>query len=460
MQLRVHRKWAGGRSHRNVEPQSQTRFKSVKEAIVKKSAPHSTSVLSNGLRLAAVCIGLLCAFAAVAAQRVQAQTFTVIHTFTDGSDGANPQAGLTIDAGGNLYGTALRGGAGYGTVFKLARRNSQWLLTPLYNFAGGFDGVQPAGRVTIGPDGALYGTTLGGGYGGSCGGCGTVFSLRPAPAPCSTALCSWTKTSIYRFLGYPTDGQAPQGDLAFDHAGKLYGITFQGGSGGYGTVYQLTETNGNWSEDILQSFTGDGNGAYPLSGVILDSAGNLYGTMLTSSGSGGQIYELTPAGSGWTKNDLYDFQNGSDGSRPDAGLIFDHSGNLYGAAAGGGAGGGGTAFELAHSNGHWNFDLLYSFAGTSYAGPAASLVMDGAGNLYGTTLGDGMYGYGSVFKLTRQGEGWTYTSLHDFTGERDGGSPYSSLVFDASGNLYGTTAFGGSGLNCLNGCGVVFEITP
>lgn len=417
--------------------------------------------MSSKLPSAIISIGLLCVLALVTPQPAQAQTFSVIRTFTNGADGANPQAGLNIDAAGNLYGTAERGGIGYGTVFKLARRNSQWLFTPLYNFAGGFDGAEPSGRVTIGPDGALYGTTLGGGYGGSCGGCGTVFSLRPPATPCLTALCSWAKTSIYRFLGYPSDGQAPQGDLIFDPAGKLYGITFQGGSAGYGTVYQLTKTNGNWTEDILQSFTGDGSGAYPLSGVILDSAGNLYGTMLTTSGSGGQIYDLTPAGSGWTKNDLYDFQDGSDGARPEAGLIFDHSGNLYGAAAGGGAGGGGTAFELAHSNGSWHFDLLYSFVGSpGYGGPAASLIMDSAGNLYGTTLGDGVYGYGSVFKLTHQGGGWTYTSLHDFTGESDGASPYSSLVFDSSGNLYGTTAYGGSGINCQSGCGVVFEITP
>ena len=393
------------------------------------------------------------------AQSVLAQTFTVIHTFTGRFDGANPEAGLTIDAAGNLYGTTQEGGMGYGTVFKLARKNSRWIITPLYQFAGGYDGAEPAARVTIGPDGALYGSTNFGGYGGGCGGCGTVFSLRPPPVPCPTALCPWTKTTIYRFLGNP-DGERPQGDLTFDQAGNLYGTTFEGGADGYGTVYKLTQTNGNWSEDILLSFLGDGNGAYPLAGVILDNAGNIYGTSLTTTGNGGQIFELTPSGPGWTKHDLYNFQGGSDGSAPEGGLVFDQAGNLYGAATNGGSGGGGTAFELVHANGEWSFSLLYSFAGPSYGGATATLLMDSSGNLFGTAQIDGAYGYGSVFKLTRTDNGYTYTSLHDFTGESDGGTPRSTLVFDGAGNVYGTASTGGSGVDCVGGCGVVFQITP
>ena len=389
-----------------------------------------------------------------------AQTFTVIHTFTGGADGANPQAGLRIDAAGNFYGTTQRGGIGYGTVFKLAQRNSQWIFTPLYQFAGGFDGSQPNSRVTIASDGILYGTTAGGGYGGGCGGCGTVFSLQPPANPCLNALCSWTKTTIYRFLGYPNDGQSPQGDLAFDQAGGLYGTTFEGGSSNYGTVYKLAQSGGIWSEDILQSFMGDGLGAYPLSGVILDSSGNVYGTDLTTSGNSGQVFELTSSGSGWSLHELYRFQGGNDGGFSQAGLIFDRSGNLYGATSTAGAGGSGTAYELVHSNGGWNFSLLYSFVGSPRGGPIAPLIMDSAGNLYGTTLFDGAYGYGSVFKLTPHSGGYLYTSLHDFTGERDGSTPYSTLVFDGNGKLYGTTSQGGSGVTCVSGCGVVFEITP
>ena len=421
---------------------------------------HSISTLLSSLPKTAFALAVVCFLTIVEPRLVQAQTFTVIHTFTGVPDGAHPQAGLRIDESGNLYGTAEGGGVGYGTVFKLVPRNSHWVFTPLYQFAGGYDGSYPAARVTIGADGNLYGSTGGGGQGGSCDGCGTVFSLQPPPNPCLSALCPWRKTTIYRFLGPPNDGESPQGDLALDPAGSLYGTTFSGGSDGWGTVYRLTQSNGNWSEGILHSFTGDGGGAEPSSGVILDSAGNIYGTDLTESGNSGQIFELTPSGSGWVFHDLYEFQGGSDGGFSEGGLIFDRSGNLYGATSTAGSGGGGTAYELVHSNGGWNFALLYSFVGSPRSGPVASLLMDSAGNLYGTTLFGGIYGYGSVFKLTPHSGGYAYTSLHDFTGERDGSSPYSSLIFDASGNLYGTTAYGGSGVACSGGCGVVFEITP
>ena len=149
------------------------------------------------------------------------------------------------------------------------------------------------------------------------------------------------------------------------------------------------------------------------------------------------------------------FRSGND---PWAGLIIDPSGNLYGTTTGGGSGSGGTVFELTPANVGWTFKTLYSFSGNG-GGPSDKLVMDAAGNLYGTTYIDGAYGYGTVFKLTPSNGGWTYTSLHDFTGGSDGANPISSLVFDANGNLYGTASQGGTG-NCPGGCGVVFEITP
>jgi uncharacterized repeat protein (TIGR03803 family) len=165
-------------------------------------------------------------------------------------------------------------------------------------------------------------------------------------------------------------------------------------------------------------------------------------------------------GFGWTGSTLYSFQNGSDGGHVGAGLIFDPSGNLYGATINGGTGGGGTVFELTPSNGGWTLKTLYSFTGDFNCGPEGTLVMDGTGNLYGTTFCDGANKAGNVFELIPSGGNWTYSSLHDFTGGVDGGHPYSNVVFDSAGNLYGTTSAGGTGSACNGGCGVVWEITP
>jgi len=399
-----------------------------------------------------------------------AQTYTVIHTFMGGADGDEPNYGLTIDASGNLYGTTFSGDFGTGTVFMLSPENSSWVLTPLYMFTGGNDGAAPYAAVVFGPDGSLYGTTGFGGIqnsecmtGGGKKGCGTVFNLTAANG-------SWTETVLYDFLG-SSDGALPYGArLIFDQAGNLYGTAFSGGGGscpgspsGCGVVYELTPSNGGWTQSVLYSFTGGNDGAHPWAGVILDQSGNLYGTTefggnSTSCPSGcGVVYELLPSNGGWTEKVLYTFQNQQDGAQPYAGLIFDSSGNLYGATTSGGTGGGGTVFELTPSGTGWNFQTLYAFTGGSgqhAGGPTASLVFDNGGNLYGATAGDGAYSYGAVFKLTLSSNGtWTYTSLYDFTSGDDGRLPRSNLVFDQYGNLYGTAGGGATGY------GVVFEIT-
>ena len=161
---------------------------------------------------------------------------------------------------------------------------------------------------------------------------------------------------------------------------------------------------------------------------------------------------MTPSGSGWIENTLYTFHNLSDGAFPQSGLIFDQSGNLYGTTSAWATCTGGTVFKLVPSIGDWTLTTLHSFTGC--VGPEASLVMDAAGDLYGTTFSDGAYG-GNVFKLTFYNGGWTYTSLHDFTGGSDGGVPLSNVIFDANGNLYGTASRGGA-----YGYGVVWQITP
>jgi uncharacterized repeat protein (TIGR03803 family) len=412
---------------------------------------------SSGGATAALTIVIALTLAATPA--AQAQTFTVIHNFTGGGDGANPYAGLTIDRGGSLYGTAANGGAGSGTVFRLAHKNSVWLFTPLYRFNGSpaGDGAGPAARVVFGPDGSLYGTTFdGGGAGCGGGGCGTVFNLKPPVSACKTALCPWTETVLYRFTG-GNDGAVPEhGDLVFDQARSLYGTTFAGGSSNVGTVYKLTPSNGHWTESVLYSFTGGLDASAPYPGVVFDAAGNLNGTTFYGGFGKGTVFQLTPVGNGWSDKLLYGFQGGSDGGYPVGGLINDQSGNFYGTSSAGGPGGGGTVYELTLANGAWTYSLVYGFSGPG--GPLGNLIMDKAGSLYGTTYADGG-GLGNVFKLTPSNGGWTYTDLHDFAGS-DGANPYGSLAFDTSGNLFGTTSAGGTGSACAGGCGVVFEITP
>ena len=396
-------------------------------------------------------------------QALQAQTFTVIHNFTGGQDGAHPYAGVTMDAAGNLYGTANVGGDltcnpphGCGAVYQLKHKGSGFVFNPLYNFGVSPDGGIPTAPVVFGRDGALYSTTS---YGGT-NSRGVVFKLRPSPTACKTALCPWLENVLYSFKGGANgDGANPIG-LIFDQAGNIYGTTSGGGTYGLGTAYELTSSGGSWTDSVLHIFGGGTDGSLPYRSVLVfDNAGNLYGTTsLGGSSNYGTVFQLTPSGSGWTENILYNFQDGSDGGYPYAGLIFDQSGNLYGATTDGGTGGGGTVFELSPSGGGWTYSVLYSITGPlgDQCGPAWALVMDVEGNLYDTTQCDGANTLGSVFKLTQTGGSWTYSSLHDFTGlNGDGEYPASSVTFDSSGNLYGTTNYGGT-----NGQGVVWKITP
>ena len=409
-----------------------------------------------------VCLSLITLVASLS-PAAHAQTFSVIHTFTGGGDGRNPNAGVTLQ-GGVLYGSTTFGGGsqGNGTVYEITHVGSGWISTPIVFFpVDGSGGANPEARVVFGPDGHLYGTTEGGGVENA----GVVFNLFPPLSICKTAACFWKENILHSFQGPPDDGDNPlHGDLVWDQQGNIYGTTESGGTANVGAVFQLSPGTNTYS--VIYNFLGlnDNDGEAPANGLVIDKNGNLFGT--TSEGGlngSGTVFELTYVpGVGWQETILHSFAEGSDGAFPEAGLVLDSSGNLYGATTQGGAGGG-TIFELSPSGNGWTFQVLYSIAGPGgMSGPVGSLAMDAAGNLYGNTLSTGNHGAGSVFKLTNTQNGWVYSSLHDFTGSTDGAHPVGNVTIDANGNLYGTAATGGNlQENCLsNGCGVVWMITP
>ena len=278
---------------------------------------------------------------------------TVLYDIGDNpEDEINPSATLAIDETGNLFGTAPNSGA----VFEVSPGPTGWTESVLYNFCSKpqcSDGYEPFSGLILDGKGSLYGTTdAGGNYPPACpvsGGCGVVFKVKPNPDG------SWKYRVLHRFAAFKTDGVAATGELVLDPAGSLYGATDQGGrytcwgTMGCGTVYKLTpQPNGHWKETILHNFRQNKNGYNPSAGVVLDPAGNLYGT--TGFGGGtcncGVVYKLAPSPDGsWTYTVLHSF-TGDDGASPAANLIFDDQGNLYGTTVLGGPGGAGVVFEI------------------------------------------------------------------------------------------------------------------
>jgi len=370
------------------------------------------------------------------------------------ADGSQP-SGVIFDQAGNLYGLTLTGGTkeGYGVAFELSpSAGGGWTESVLYRFQGGKDGLGPHGGLVFDSAGDLYGNTAAGGKGSLCEyGCGTVFKLTRSSGT------RWSERVLHRFLG-GSDGLAPSAGLIIDGNGNLYGTTESSGAppdfNGGGTVFELSPSSGRWTETLHNFWSSDGGG--PAGGVILDGSGNLYGTTAGGGTYGfGTVFKLAPlSGGGWQRNVLYSFKSGTDGATPFAGLIFDSAGNLYGTTTYGGADSFGTAFELTPlSGGQWTEKVLYTFA--NGADPVAGLVFDATGNIYGTTVGGGSGGNGTVFKLTpSSGGNWVETVIYNFTGGSDGGGPRAGLTWDAKGNLYGTTFYGAAGF------GVVFELSP
>jgi uncharacterized repeat protein (TIGR03803 family) len=415
-------------------------------------------ILSRSIRFLSLSLAFACVLLPMTLS-MQAQTFSVLHYFTGGTDGASPYAGVTIAPSGVLYGTAEGGGTyGAGTVFKLRQVNSSWLYTPLYEFTGVSGESFPQGGVVFGPNGALYGTTF-----GDLETYGTVFELTPPPTFCGTVLCYWNQTVLHTFTGTAGGGGPQVENLVFDSSGNIYGTTQAGGMYNAGTMFELTPSGGGYTESILHSLGHGTDGRNPLEGVVFDTAGNMYGTAPYGgtgnpeecTGSCGMVYQLVPSNGGWVENVLVNFDV-TNGKNPFANLIIDSSGNLYGTTASGGQNGGGVVYNLAPSGGGFSYSVLYSF---SSCGSKGGLALDAASNFFGVCSGGGAHQDGWVFELTNCSQGCSVIDLHDFSGS-DGSGPYGAPVLDANGNLYGTTTSGGTG-NCNgSGCGVVWEITP
>jgi uncharacterized repeat protein (TIGR03803 family) len=422
----------------------------------------------------------------------------VLHAFQAGADGAGVMSGVIADALGNLYGTTFNGGTGpcllfqqgCGTVFELsppATKGGTWVETVLYSFQSGTDGAGPRGNLTLDKSGNLYGTTWEGGQNATCPGCGTVFELEPPSEPGGV----WTERVLHRFTGDSGggDGSAPNGGMTFD-GGILYGTSYGGGAQGSGTVFQLSPPSvegGDWTESVVHSFDQPANGSFPLSSLITDKTGNLYGTTQsggTTEGTGwGTVFKLTrPANLGgtWNFSVLYRFKGPpTDAAGPASGLVFDELGNLYGTTTSGGSNGCeyaggvqpcGAVFRLTPPS--WTETVLYNFAGGGDGfDPVGGLALYN-GTLYGTTvLGGGICpsgGCGTIFRLTPPGTGstiWTETVLYRFLGGNDGEAPLSNLLFFNGAVLYGTTKSGGSSGTCTAdggyiGCGTVIKFVP
>jgi uncharacterized repeat protein (TIGR03803 family) len=331
----------------------------------------------------------------------------------------------------------------------------------LYNFAGGNDPKLPYAGLVFDQAGNLYGTSEFGGTNNQ----GAVFEIIP------NSNGNWTESILYNFTG-GEDGGQPYGSLVFDSSGNLYGTTNFGGSTncqlGCGTVFELTHGSSGWTESVLYTFSGASDGGEPYAKLLFDSAGNLYGTTLLGGNIGsvcssgcGTVFKLTRGSSGWTESVIYAFEGGTDGASPYDGLAFDPAGNLYGTTYAGGAANTGTIFKVTPGSSGWTESVIHSFNG-GYDGtyPYGDLIFDAAGNLYGTTFQGGHAGDGIVFKLSPTAKnGWRERLLHAFA-DAPAGNPVAGLVMDASGNLYGTTMLSASETSCGGGCGTLFELAP
>jgi hypothetical protein len=420
--------------------------------------------LSGSLCATSIALGLLSVSALAANPKLQ-----TLHSFTGGTDGASPVASLAPDASGNLYGTTMSGGTnidclgtgqiGCGVVFELSLPKvvgGVWKETILYRFSGGADGARPYAGLVFDEAGNLYGTTIEGGDLSNAGcsngrsnlGCGVVFELSPQLNG------TWRQSVIHTFEDAP-DGAFPAANLILDAAGNLYGTAQEGGDAtfcgnGCGTVFELTPNGSQgWTETTIYQFQGASDGGIPVAGLTFDQLGNLYGT--TSMGT---IFELTPPGGQgqpWSESVLALV------SQPEGGVIFDTAGNLYGTSNVGSGEAFGGVFELSPTvGGVWNETTLYAFGQGQSSNPKAGLTIDKAGNLYGTASGRSC---GAVYRLENENGSWNEAELDFFKSTEGPCQPVASLIVGKLGALYGTSLAGGT---CTdhNDCGTAFGILP
>jgi uncharacterized repeat protein (TIGR03803 family) len=415
---------------------------------LRKTQTFTTSFLVLPLAVTCLAFSASAQSAVPGAASVQPASFRVLYQFTNPTDGGGPAGRLVRDDHGNLYGVGGGGPDNYGVVFKLSPGGQE---TVLYSFSG-TDGSHPGAGLVRDADGNLYGTTSEGGPKGY----GNVFRFT----------ASGVFSVLHSFHGAP-DGASPEGDLLLDAAGNLYGTTLEGGQGcsnpygasGCGTVFEITA---NGKEKILYRFADSPDGAHPNVGLVPDQDGNLYGV----TGSGGNVFEGTPLGTVYritpggkeTVLHRFDGESAGDGQNPASSLIMDENGDLYGTTVEGGPNGGGTVFKLTQSGAE---TILYSFPGSADDGqsPDAGLVRDRDGNLYGTTpiggaeiTGCAGSGCGVVFRLTPSN---AETVIHSFTDNgNDGCTPYTALITDGYGALFGSTPFCGT-----SGNGTIFKFS-
>jgi len=399
----------------------------------------------------------------ISAAGAAAKSFVVLQDFGIGYDALGGNwlyAGLTMDGSGNLYGAAYLGGTyNHGVVYELSPNGSGgWTETVLYDFKGtdvDQDGAGPQAAPILDSEGNLYGTTT---YGGIAGkgrptGWGVVYRLTPSGG-------TWQETTLYRFTGTP-DGFGPLAGVTLDAAGNVYGVTSAGGTYDEGTIFELSPGASGWTETVLHSFTGN-DGGNPEGTPVWDAAGNLLGT---TWGGGthnyGVVYKLSPRTGGWKLDVLYKFQGGTDGANPLAGVTLGPGGSLFGATQAGGALNG-IAYELApNGSGGWQETILHTFQGaaTGDASLPNGLVYT-HGKLFGSSGSGGTDNAGAIFEISpASGGAWEEKVLYNFTTGRDGATPSSSLITDGMGHLYGTTLWGGPA-GTIDAGGVAFEFTP
>ncbi|HLY18944.1 MAG TPA: choice-of-anchor tandem repeat GloVer-containing protein [Bryobacteraceae bacterium] len=382
----------------------------------------------------------------------------LIYSFAGDTDGEYADTDLAIDGAGNIFGTTVQGGQfSSGTVFQLAPSAGGWIHTVLYSFTGGVDGGEPYKGVTLDAHGNLYGTAgVGGLYTGPCvdTGCGVVFKLTNSGG-------TWTPQVIHSFTG-GTDGYGPGARVTVDSHGNVYGTTPTGGVDGFGIVYQLKpDGNGGYTEKVVHTFTGGMDGAGGSAGrLIVDNSGNIIGVCTTGGANGaGVIFELRPTATGeWNVTALYAFKGEPDSGFPYGEIVGDGRGNLYGTTYYAGAHDFGAIYRLSRQNGVWTETWLYSFqGGTDGNGPISTLVADAAGNLYGTTsAGGAACNCGTIFKIDPAGSIPAYSVVYRFKGAPGGGFVYNGMTADATGRLlYGATVHGGP-----TDDGTIYQFTP